>query len=231
MPVYMGENGVVRRANNIYVGVDGVTRSILQGFNAVGSARRQFFGRLDDISYVEVQLTDISTRRAYGLDNYGDVIGTTLATANQYGDVYISGTTLRVSCSSVGYGIWLHGLVYAHFQDGRVYPIYVLRNQLDVKYDASISCSADWIIEFSGPSSSYGEGGWICWFCGAAPSGWVDEYASGTMYPTFDSNYSADVSAQYFSGSGITVRTTLTLPSYVTIDGHSIPLVINNQLT
>lgn len=235
MPVYMGENGVVRRANTIYVGVDGVTRSILQGFNAVGSARRQFFGRLDDVSYVELCLSEITVQLVDSSGNYTDVIGNTLAVANQYGGVSISDTTFRVTCNTIGKSVELYGSFYVHFQDGREYPLGNLVS-FDRMYGASVSFSVSWANSFTRSSSGSGRwsgnGGWSAYCCGSTPDiDYVDTYASGTFYPSISGNALSIRAAIYTANVPITTYTEMTLPSYIAIDGHSIPLVINNQLT
>ncbi len=234
MPVYMGENGVVRRANTIYVGVDGVTRSILQGFNAVGSARRQFFGRLDDISYVELILDRVYTYN-YASDTTIVGVGSGLAIANQYGGVSISDTTFRVTCNTIGKSVELYGSFYVHFQDGREYPLGNLVS-FDRMYGASVSFSVSWANSFTRSSSGSGRwsgnGGWSAYCCGSTPDiDYVDTYASGTFYPSISGNALSIRAAIYTANVPITTYTEMTLPSYITIDGHSIPLVVSNQLT
>ncbi len=227
----MGENGVVRRTNNIYVGVDGVTRSILQGFNAVGSARRQFFGRLDDISYVELILD-----RTYTFNYTSDTtivgMGGGLAIVNQYGSVNVSGTTFRVTCNTVGKEINLYGSFYAHFQDGHEHDLSYLTSRVP-EYGAPVSFTANWVCSITGSGSSWRlEGSWLAACCGTAPNQYVDGYASGSFVPDITDNtltILAGIKSGY--GSSLTTYTEMTLPSYITIDGHSIPLVINNQLT
>lgn len=231
MPVYMGENGVVRRANTIYVGVDGVTRSILQGFNAVGSARRQFFGRLDDISYVELILDRVYTYN-YASDTTIVGVGSGLAIANQYGSVNVSGTTFRVTCNAVGKEIDLNGSFYAHFQDGREHDLSYLTNRIP-EYGASVSFTVNWVCSMTGSGSSWHiEISWYAGCCGTAPNQYADGYASGSFVPAMTDNalsIFAGIKSGY--GSSLTTYTEMTLPSYITIDGHSIPLVVSNQLT
>lgn len=236
MPVYMGENGVARRANEIYVGVDGVTRSILQGFNTVNSARRQFFGRLDDISYVELRLSSISMRSVDSSGNHTGEIENTLAAANQYGSISISGTTFRVTCNTIGKDLELRGFFYAHFQDGHEHDLSYLTSRIP-EYGASISFSVNWASGFNVSASGSGrwsiEGSWLAYCCGIAPHQHVDGYASGSFSPdTADNDFilSAAIHTGY-GGYAYTNYTEMTLPSYINIDGHSIPLVVNNQLS
>ena len=235
MPVYMGENGVVRRANNLYVGVDGVTRSILQGFNAVGSARRQFFGRLDDINYVELRLSEIDVQSVNSSGDYTGQVGNTLTVANQYGDISISGLTFRVTCNTIGKGINLRGRFNAYFQDGREYDLSNLTSW-NLKYGASVSFAVSWVFSFtrssSGSGAWHGDGHWAVNCCGGAPDvDHVDTYGSGTFYPNISDNDFWLYSAIDTSNVSITTYSEMTLPSYITIDGHSIPLVVSNQLT
>lgn len=231
MPVYMGENGVARRANEIYIGVDGITRSILQGFNAVGSARRQFFGRLDDVSYVELIL-DRVTAFNYTSDTTVTGIGSGLAIANQYGSVSISGTTFRVTCNTVGKEIDLGGSFYAHFQDGHEHDLSYLTSRIP-EYGASVSFTVNWVCSMTGSGNPWRiEISWYAGCCGTAPNQHVDGYASGSFVPSMTHNalsVLAGIKSGY--GSGLTTYTEMTLPSYINIDGHSIPLVVNNQLS
>lgn len=229
MGVYAKVNGVARKVSDIRAAVDGAVRTVRYGFCGVSGVRRQFFGPLEDVTAVEIE---VEGGWLYDLDANGNSSDRqniySAAAVSPYGSVSISGNAITVTCETVGKEIRFYGSAYAVFSNGRRVDLDYLSESW-AEYGASVSFPISFYVLISASGSNRTEGVWLCWFGEKLYDGYVSGYKSGSK--TFTSIGSNDIEVGTGIKSGSGKHTVQMSFSNITIDGRTVPVRVVSKLS